>query len=295
MRIGDNTAMRSNQTGVDHYENFPVASWLCPARLRAPIRAIYYFARAADDVADEGDDRADQRLAKLAQLQDDLRRVAAGEKAITPYAAVVEPLRPYLAAGLPRGLLEDLLSAFMQDVTYTAQSQRYENWPDLLDYCQRSANPIGRLLLHLYDVNKPTALIASDAVCSALQLINFWQDLSQDIPRGRFYIPVAVLARHGLPPQTQLDRVPPDIGKAVVHSLVDHARTLMQAGIPVVKAVKGRGGWELAVVIEGGLQVLRKIERRDFDAAHKRVKLNALDGVEMVGRALILKCLSWFR
>jgi len=295
LRIGDNTAMRSNQTGVDHYENFPVASWLCPARLRAPIRAIYYFARAADDVADEGDDRADQRLAKLAQLQDDLQRVAAGEKATTPYAAVVEPLRPYLAAGLPKGLLEDLLSAFMQDVTYTAQNQRYQNWPDLLDYCQRSANPIGRLLLHLYDVNKPPALIASDAVCSALQLINFWQDLSQDIPRGRFYIPVSVLAQHGLPPQTQLDRVPPGIGKAVVRTLVDHARTLMQAGIPVVKAVKGRGGWELAVVIEGGLQVLRKIERHGFDAAHKRVKLNALDGVEVVCRALILKCLSWFR
>jgi len=287
--------MRSNQTGVDHYENFPVASWLCPARLRAPIRAIYYFARAADDVADEGDDHTDQRLAKLAQLQDDLRRVATGEKATTPYAAVVEPLRPYLAAGLPRGLLEDLLSAFTQDVTYTAQSQCYENWPDLLDYCQRSANPIGRLLLHLYDVNKPTALIASDAVCSALQLINFWQDLSQDIPRGRFYVPVAVLVQHGLPPQTKLDRVPPDIGKAVVRTLVDHARTLMQAGIPVVKAVKGRGGWELAVVIEGGLQVLRKIERRDFDAAHRRVKLNALDGVEVVGRALLLKCRSWFR
>jgi squalene synthase HpnC len=287
--------MRSNQTGVDHYENFPVASWLCPAHLRAPIRAIYYFARAADDVADEGDDSAHLRLAKLAQLQGDLQRVAAGEKATTPYAAVVEPLRPYLAAGLPRGLLEDLLSAFMQDVTYTAQSQRYENWPDLLSYCQRSANPIGRLLLHLYNVNKPTALIASDAVCSALQLTNFWQDLSQDIPRGRFYIPVAVLAQHGLPPQTQLDRVPPNIGKAVVRTLVEHARTLMQAGIPVVKAVKGRGGWELAVVIEGGLQVLRKIERRDFDAAHKRVKLNTLDGIEVICRALVLKCLSWFR
>ncbi len=287
--------MRSNQTGVDHYENFPVASWLCPAHLRAPIRAIYHFARAADDVADEGDDPADWRLAKLTQLQSDLHRVAAGERGATPYAAVVEPLQPYLLAGLPKRLLEDLLSAFMQDVTYTAQNQRYQNWPDLLDYCQRSANPIGRLLLHLYGVHKPPALIASDAVCSALQLINFWQDLSQDIPRGRFYVPVAVLAQHGLPAETQLNRIPPDAGRAVVRTLVVHARTLMKAGLPVIKAVKGRGGWELAVVIEGGLQVLRKIERRGFDAAHKRVKLNALDGVEVVCRALSLKCLSWFK
>jgi len=295
LRISDNTRMRSNQTGVDHYENFPVASWLCPAPLRAPIRAIYDFARAADDLADEGDAPAEDRLNQLAHLRDDLDRVAAGEPAVSAYASVVEPLGPFLAGGLPKHLLNDLLTAFMQDVAYTAKRNRYQNWPELLHYCQHSANPIGRLLLHLYGVNTPQALIASDAVCSALQLINFWQDLSQDIPRGRFYIPVDVLAEFDLPPQTRLTQMPPAVSKAVVATLVSHARTLMAAGYPVVRAVKGRGSWELAVVIEGGLQVLRKIERRGFDAAHHRIKLNALDGVEVACRAIYLKCLTLFK
>jgi squalene synthase HpnC len=188
---------------ITHYENFPVASWLCPPRLRAPIAAIYHFARTADDLADEGDHCAEQRLAQLQQYAADLQQLgSAGEAAMlmrTAWPHIFGPLAVQVQAhGLPKPLLADLLSAFEQDVRMTAAQTRYTDMAQLLDYCRRSANPVGRLLLHLYGVVNAKALIQSDAICTALQLINFWQDLSQDLPRQRHYLPDADLARHGL-------------------------------------------------------------------------------------------------
>ncbi|MCZ8254935.1 MAG: squalene synthase HpnC, partial [Polaromonas sp.] len=181
--------------GVSHYENFPVASLLCPPRLRPPIAAIYWFARTADDIADEGDAPAQTRLDDLAAYRADLMATAAGLPASPRWAAVFDKLRPQMAQfRLPVHLLADLLSAFEQDTV----KQRYADDAELNDYCRRSANPVGRLLLHLYAIHDAASLQMSDDICTALQLINFWQDLSVDIPRGRIYLPADAWARHGV-------------------------------------------------------------------------------------------------
>ena len=184
---------------VTHYENFPVASLLCPPQLRAPIAAIYAFARTADDLADEGELSAAQRLADLQAYRTELQHVAAGQPPQPRWAAVFGPVQWAIQThGLPLALLDDLLSAFLQDVDMTERGATYPDRAALLDYCRRSANPIGRLLLHLYGVQTPQALAQSDAICTALQLINFWQDLSVDVPRGRFYLTDADCAAHGV-------------------------------------------------------------------------------------------------
>lgn len=168
---------------VTHYENFPVASVLCPPHLRQPIAAIYGFARTADDIADEGDAPAADRLADLAAFHADLMAIAQGQPPSPRWASVFLPLQAVLRSHqLPVPLLADLLSAFAQDVEKTRDAEGYADRAELLDYCRRSANPVGRLLLHLYGVHGDEALRESDAICTALQLINFWQDLSVDIP-----------------------------------------------------------------------------------------------------------------
>ena len=215
---------------IDHYENFPVASWLCPPRLRAPIAAIYHFARTADDIADEGDAPAARRLADLAAYRRELHASAAGAPPEgSRWPQVFGPLAAQVRAfGLPLPPFDDLLSAFAQDVAMTRDGAAYPDLPALLDYCRRSANPVGRLLLHLYGVRGAEALAESDAVCTALQLINFWQDLSVDIPRGRYYLPLADCAAHGLAITDPASRFPalrpdPETTKLIAH-LASHAR-----------------------------------------------------------------------
>jgi hydroxysqualene synthase len=181
---------------VDHYENFPVASWLCPPALRPAVTALYGFARTADDLADEGDAAPAVRLAQLQSYRQALAVAAANQPdPEARWPQVFGPLRSTLLSHrLDIRLLEDLLSAFEQDV----HNPRYEDKAQLLDYCRHSANPVGRLLLQLYGVAEPVALKESDAICSALQLINFWQDIGRDLARGRCYVPRADARRHGL-------------------------------------------------------------------------------------------------
>ena len=173
-------------TPITHYENFPVASWLCPAHLRAPIAAIYHFARTADDLADEGEASAAARLDDLAAYRAALDLACVGQVAQDGrWTWVFGPLRQAIAAHhLPPKLLHALLDAFVQDIEKTRDGTGYANEAALLDYCQRSANPVGRLLLHLYGVADAQSLAWSDGICSALQLINFWQDPSRDLPRA---------------------------------------------------------------------------------------------------------------
>jgi len=168
---------------VDHYENFPVASLLVPARLRRPIEVIYRFARSADDIADEGEATADERLRDLAVYRAELDRIAAGQ---TPEKPLFRNLAEVIAEF---SLLADLLSAFEQDVRMTAAQTRYTDMAHLLDYCRRSANPVGRLVLHLFGRTEPEHLEQSDCICTALQLINFWQDVAVDWQKERVYIP----------------------------------------------------------------------------------------------------------
>ena len=249
---------------MDHYENFPVASWLCPPALRAPILALYGFARTADDIADEGNATAAERLALLQLYRQDLHeswRNPQHRSAQWPevFAALT---RQHQTWAFPLGLLEDLLDAFEQDVTYTRDHHVYANRTELLDYCRRSANPIGRLILHLAQVQDAESLAMSDAICSALQLINFWQDLSVDVPRGRLYLPLG----------------------ANLSDELAYARDLMEQGAPLVRRLSGRLGWELRLVVQGGLRILDKAQRED--TRRIRPTVHAGDTPLMLWRAL---------
>lgn len=282
--------------GVDHYENFPVASWLCPPDLRPPIAAIYHFARTADDLADEGDATAEQRLASLRAYRAELMRASEEASASAPATPAASPQWPEIFQPLARvirqhrlpvTLLHALLDAFEQDVRHTAAGLRYPDMPALLDYCSRSANPVGRLLLHLYGVNDKISLEQSDAICSALQLINFWQDLSIDLPRGRLYLPADALERHGVEPaQLMAQRQPYPAAEAMVQALSAQARHLMMQGAPLPHRLPGRVGWELRLVIQGGLRILDKIEALHGRTWLHRPRLTLADGPLLLWRVM---------
>lgn len=280
----------------DHYENFPVASWLCPPRLRPPIAAIYGFARTADDIADEGDASADDRLAALTAFRADLAAVASGRAASPRWPGVFGPLAAAMAEfDLPESLLADLLSAFMQDIEKTRTGTAYADRTELLDYCRRSANPVGRLLLHLYGVDEPEALRQSDAICTALQLINFWQDPSVDLPRGRFYFPLDDCAAHGLERESfdsfkpMTTAHPPRQAIALMAQEATWARELMQQGAPLVHRLRGRAGWELRLVVQGGLRILDKIEALGFDTFSERPTIGKGDAPLLAWRTLWMR------
>jgi squalene synthase HpnC len=270
--------------GVDHYENFPVASLLCPPALRPAITAIYWFARTADDLADEGDAPAAQRLADLAAYAADLEAIAGRGRHSGRWPRVFDPLARAIARhDLPIALLQDLLSAFEQDVHNPAYADR----DALLDYCRRSANPVGRLLLHLYGIGTPDDLARSDAICTALQLINFWQDLGRDQQRGRHYLPAADLHRHGLPPPGVAPLTDGPALRACLRELCAWARQLMRQGAPLALRVPGRAGWELRLVVQGGLRILDKIDRLQYGTLHHRPTLGTRDVPLLLWRALL--------
>jgi squalene synthase HpnC len=251
--------------------------------LRPAVTAIYHFARTADDIADEGDATPAQRRHLLQRYAHALVQASAG-RPVSDWPEVFGPLSLQIDRHrLPFALLRDLLSAFEQD-THNAP------FPDraaLLDYCSRSANPVGRLLLHLVDLHEPDALAQSDAICTALQLINFWQDLSVDLPRGRCYVPLADARRHGLDAVT-LGR-DSDASRALVRDLCGWARQLMRQGEPLAHRVGGRFGWELRLVAQGGHRVLDKIEARGFNALTHRPRIGAADVSVMLWRSLWMR------
>ena len=283
---GANAAAPQAPLTVAHYENFPVASLLCPPQLRAPIAALYAFARTADDLADEGDAPAAGRLADLAAYRADLAAIAAGAAPSARWPAVFGPLAGVLQRhALPPQLLGDLLSAFVQDVEKTRDGAGYADRAELLDYCRRSANPVGRLLLQLYGVHGAEALAQSDAVCTALQLANFWQDLSEDLPRGRFYLPEADCAAHGVQRSDLLAlRSTPQTTKLIAAS-ADWARASMQKGAPLVHRLPGRAGWELRLVVQGGLRILDKVDALRGASLHTRPRIRPWDWAVMLARA----------
>ena len=272
---------------INHYENFPVASFLCPKHLRAPIIAIYQFARAADDIADEGSATAVERLRDLAAFRADLDASRQGLHISSRWHAIFVPLGQMIAEfKLPVPLLADLLNAFEQDVTKSRDGALYETQAELLDYCARSANPVGRLMLHLYGVTDAVSLTQSDHICTALQLINFWQDLCTDIPRGRFYLTLADCQTHGVPQADLLALKQTPNATALIAQNVRFARATMQAGSALAKRVPGRAGWELRGVVQGGLRILDKIEAMDFATLNARPKLSVWDVPVIAWRAI---------
>jgi squalene synthase HpnC len=270
----------SGRMAVDHYENFPVASLLLPRRLVPAVEAIYAFARSADDLADEGDAAPAERLAALAAYEAELDGIAAGR---TP----ADPMFARLAAALakfrlPQQPLRDLLSAFRQDVVTT----RYADYAALRDYCRRSADPVGRLMLGLYDVDDAASLRDADAICSALQLTNFWQDVGIDIDKGRIYLPQEDLARFGVAEDAIAQRRTGPAWRALMRFEVERARALMLDGAPLATRLPGRLGWELRMVVQGGLRILEAIERVDYDVFRRRPQLQRGDWIAIAWRAI---------
>ena len=263
-----------------HYENFPVASRLLPKSLREPVAIIYRFARSADDLADEGDASAAERLAALAAYRDELDRIESGGE---PHAALFRDLaRIVRLHALPIQPFRDLLDAFGQDVVKT----RYANFDELLDYCRRSANPIGRLLLTLFGRTEPEALRESDAICSSLQLINFWQDVALDRDKGRIYLPQDEMRRAGVT-EAQLAAGNCDPGwRALLGEQCERARRMMLSGAPLTDRLTGRVAFEIRVTVQGGLRILEKIEQRGYDVFAFRPELRAPDWALLIWRAL---------
>jgi len=268
---------------VEHYENFPVASLLLPKALRSPIEAIYRFARAADDIADEGDAAPEERLLGLAKFQAELDLLEQGKTSDHP---VFQPLAPAIARHrLPIALFRDLLDAFAQDV----RKKRYADYAELLDYCRRSANPVGRLVLGLLDVSDDVWLLESDAICSALQLINFWQDVAVDWQKGRVYLPLDELARFGVTEAEIAAARDSTAWRDLMRFQVQRTRALMLSGAPLSLRLPGRLGWEIRMTVQGGLRILEKIERTHFAVCTHRPVLNGWDWCVMAGRAILMR------
>lgn len=264
---------------VDHYENFPVASILMPRRLRKPVAAIYHFARTADDIADEGELDEYNRLCQLEEFRNELENIDAQQAPLTP---LFQNLAVEIALHkLPLQPFYDLLDAFSQDVTQT----RYENFAELQDYCRRSANPIGNLLLHLYAEATPVNLAYSDAICTALQLINFWQDVAKDYTIGRIYLPLDEMAKFGVNENHIAQQICDDAWHTLMKFQVDRARSLMKQGAPLGSTLTGRIGLEMRMIITGGLRILEKLEATDYDMFRKRPVLKPFDWVIMFAKS----------
>ena len=266
---------------VGHYENFPVASRLVPAPLRPAVVAIYRFARAADDLADEGDASPEIRLAALAAFDRALTAIGNGETpGSPPFPALAVAVREH---SLPMAPLHDLVSAFTQDVTV----DRYETYTDVLDYCRRSANPVGRLLLALYRADTSANLRASDAICTGLQLTNFWQDIALDWRKGRVYLPREDLDRFGVTTAQIADECADDRWRALIAFEVARTRALLQSGYPLVRALPWRLGLELSAIIAGGTRILDRITAVNGDVFAHRPVLRTWDWCTVAYRALV--------
>jgi len=263
-----------------HYENFPVASIILPKRLRQPISVIYAFARTADDFADEGDWDAETRLTKLKEYDDYLDAIANDKKIDNPiFIALADVIKKHQ---LPLQLFHDLITAFRLDVTKT----RFTDIDDVWDYCRYSANPVGRLLLHLMDAATPENLERSDAVCSALQLINFLQDIEQDfVENNRIYLPQADLTRFGVDENHFREKRSDSAFQQLIQQQIQYAREKMLFGQPLGRAVPGRFGFQLRIMINGGLRILDLLERQTDDL-FSRPRLRKRDGLWMVWKAL---------
>jgi len=265
--------------GVGHYENFPVASVLLPARLRRPIAAIYRFARSADDFADEGDLSAPQRLHQLREFAGKLQKIARGERVEDPL--FVELGNTVAQFGLPIKLFHDLLDAFSQDVV----KSRYANFEELLDYSRRSADPVGRLLLHLFGVTDVEAFRRSDLICSALQFINFWQDVALDYANDRIYLPQQDMQHFGVSEaHLAAKQVYPQF-RALMQFQIERTRAMLYEGSTLGRMLPGRIGLEIRMVVAGGDTILQKLLNSGCDVFRQRPVLRPADWISMFWRA----------
>ncbi len=282
--------LQSLDHASSHYENFPVASILLPNSLREPIALIYSFARQADDFADEGDFTIEERLASLSQFRDELDLLQAYIKPQTSFFSALGAM--IKSRKLPYAPFYDLLDAFSQDVTKV----HYENYAEVLDYCRRSANPVGRLLLHLYEAATPQNLALSDNICSALQIINFLQDIAIDFKKNdgkqRIYMCQDELLKFGITEQqiaTYVEATVP-IDKRWQQFMqfnLDRAQILLNNGKPLGRILKGRIGFEMRMIIAGGERIIARIAKVNGDVFRHRPVLNYWDWLIILCKALL--------
>ena len=274
----------------NHYENFPVASLLLPAHLRPAVRAIYAFARKADDFADEGTWNETERLQNLATLRDDLHNIAANKKAFDP---VMQTLAHHVhQKNLPLSACFALLDAFEQDV----HKKRYAHFGEVMEYCRRSANPVGHLMLHLFDIHDRRALAYADAICSSLQLTNFLQDLDVDWAKGRCYLPQNEWEKFGLNESILQRREPSPAWQRLIHHQIERIRRLLHAGTPLLDMLQGRLAWELTMVVLGGEHILKRLH--DLDRTqyfHERPVIKRSDVTRMLVRSVNIRWCSFWR
>lgn len=263
----------------NHYENFPVASWFLPEKLRLPISVIYAFARYADDLADEGDLEDNQRLEALEKYQSDFEAALTESSSSDPVLyALTDVIKQHQ---LPTSLFFDLLTAFKMDT----QTKRYLKFEDILNYCRYSANPVGRLLLHLHKQDTTENLLNSDAVCTALQLINFYQDIQQDYnENNRIYIPVEELEEYQVTEEHFKNSINDHHIQNLMHHQTKRATNLMLSGSQLGQQLPGLFGLEIRMICQGGLRIANKLQQ--ISNVFDRPRLTKQDKFVMLWRAL---------
>ena len=273
-----------------HYENFPVASVLLPPAMRPHVAAVYAFARTADDFADEGDLAAEERLRLINGWQRRLHQAARSEAPDRQPEAGEPPDTQALFLALGRtirekqltvDLFDDLLSAFRQDVLV----HRYAGWGDLLDYCRRSANPVGRIVLRIAGYRDAARDEWSDAICTALQLTNFCQDFAVDWNRGRLYVPAEIARAHGALEVVLQEGMTPE-WRLALGEVASRTRACFAAGRPLCDAVSGRLRFELRATWLGGMRILERLEASRFDVFAHRPVLGPLDAARVACRTV---------
>ncbi len=279
-----------------HYENFPVGR-LVPASIRPHVHAVYAFARTADDIADEGyaDPRQpppptgtaipspEDRLALMSHFRSQLDLTLAGQDTDPRFTWIFLALGDTMKKrALPASLFYDLLSAFSQDII----KRRYEDFPEVLDYCRRSANPVGRLVLLLHDYRDEALHKLSDHICTGLQLANFWQDVSVDLGKDRIYLPRDAREKHGVT-EAQLFAGQADASfRQLLRSEVDRAQEIFDAGAPLTRHLHGLLRWEIRLTWLGGTTILKKIRQQDYDTLSRRPKIAKWEMLSLAPRAL---------
>ncbi len=276
----DESFAHCEQLAHAHYENFPVGSLLIPKVKRQHVYSIYAFARTADDFADEGEYEPAIRLRQLNEWQTQLDECYAGRATHPIFIALAHTVKELQ---IEKSLLSDLLSAFKQDVA----KRRYANFSEVLDYCTRSAHPVGRLILRLFDYRQPKLDELSDAICTALQLTNFWQDLAVDILKDRIYLPEDEMAAANLTINDLRSRDASPALRQLIKFQVARTRELFERGKPLPDLVKGRLAVELRLTWNSGLRILELIEQQQFDTLARRPKLNTVDKFRLLTRALL--------
>jgi len=263
----------------DHYENFPVVSFLIPKKYRKEIAIIYWFARTADDIADEGEFSSDDRLEKLEQFEKQFLESlenGSGNSNFNLLSSVIKK------NNLSTDCFTDLLSAFKQDVIKT----RYSNYQEILDYCKRSANPVGRILLELFKVHDAEAINCSDKICTALQLTNFYQDTLIDFKKGRIYYPQDEMKMFSVTEKMfELKENNPNI-KALVKYNIERVQQLFDEGRDISNYLSGRFKYEIKWTISGGKKILSKIRKNDFNVFDYRPVLNKFDFIKLLIKSL---------